>query len=324
MLEPTYVGSAALLSSGEVLIAGGATTGNRTELYDPVTRSFSAGPPMGASRYEGQLIPLGEPAGRVLAVGGYGTASAEIYGHLPEVTLTNNLVARGAGGEFDLVIDGQTARAHAADGESGTLAAAAYHATVTVSAVAVNGSDPADYALRIDCGAAGAGSGPTVTLGGVNEDTTCQLTEAPPAITVINAVAGASGGGHFDLAVGSSIVRPNAADGEQGTRVVAYRSNVTVSETASAGTSHQLRRRDRLRGSRPRQRHQSHARRGKQAHHLHDHEHPPRKSAAADRGCPGSGSDAPLQTAITPPTPAFPLPEPDAYLVSWQPTSTLP
>ncbi|HEY3912566.1 MAG TPA: kelch repeat-containing protein [Stellaceae bacterium] len=65
------------LLNGKVLIAGGQTSGNRgapvaarsTELYDPATDRFAAGPPMNAIRTLATATLL--PNGRVLIAGGY-------------------------------------------------------------------------------------------------------------------------------------------------------------------------------------------------------------------------------------------------------------
>jgi hypothetical protein len=226
--------AAALLPSGKVLVGGGYAS-NRTDLYDPTTKTFSAGAPMLEGRNQPLFAETGSTANRVLATAGLGSTSAEVYGHLPQITLRNNLIVRGSSGAFDLAVNGQTVKSAAADGESGATPVY-YHSDVTLSAVAANGANLADYQLRIDCGAAGAGNGATLTLTGVSADTSCQLTETDPTITVINALSGAPGAGHFDLEVGSSTVHAGAADGEQGQAQIGYRSATTISETASSGT----------------------------------------------------------------------------------------
>ncbi|MDQ1709495.1 MAG: hypothetical protein QOG49_880, partial [Frankiaceae bacterium] len=234
MHDPRAYGAAALLPSGKVLVGGGYAS-NRTDLYDPTTKTFSAGAPMLEGRDQPLFAETGSTANRVLATAGWGSTSAEVYGHLPQITLRNNLIVRGSSGAFDLAVNGQTVKSAATAGESGATPVY-YHSNVTLSAVAANGANPSDYALRIDCGAAGAGNGSTLTLTGVSADTTCQMTETDPTITVINALSGAPGAGHFDLKVGSSTVRTSAVDGEQGQAQVAYRSTTTVSENASPGT----------------------------------------------------------------------------------------
>lgn len=87
---PRALGTASLLADGRVLIAGGgdgsilspAGTAS-SELYDPVSRTLSAGPSMAASRAFHTATTL--PDGRVLLAGGIGdslgngTASCEIF-----------------------------------------------------------------------------------------------------------------------------------------------------------------------------------------------------------------------------------------------------
>ncbi|NRD53614.1 Kelch repeat-containing protein, partial [Corallococcus exiguus] len=83
--------TATLLSTGKVLVAGGmfgsaatAALAN-TELYDPVTRQWSAATPMAGARYSHVAVSLGTHA-KVLVVGGIGAnaasqKTAEVYGY---------------------------------------------------------------------------------------------------------------------------------------------------------------------------------------------------------------------------------------------------
>jgi hypothetical protein len=78
-----YAHTATLLRSGQVLVTGGSdftsgpTLDASTELYDPTTDSWSAGPPMGTSRY-GHTATLLD-SGKVLVVTGIGRGTAEEY-----------------------------------------------------------------------------------------------------------------------------------------------------------------------------------------------------------------------------------------------------
>jgi hypothetical protein len=89
MSHPRYVGGAALLNDGRVLVAGGwyATTSSdpshqTAEIYDPATDRWTAAAPMANARAEFGLVAL--PDGRVLAAGGVDPgykvqASSELY-----------------------------------------------------------------------------------------------------------------------------------------------------------------------------------------------------------------------------------------------------
>jgi hypothetical protein len=84
---PRMGGAAAQRGDGQVLVVGGGGSGPplaSTEIYNPRTGSFRAGPAMGAARYAPVAAPL--PDGRVLVAGGSSAdgstvvhASAEIY-----------------------------------------------------------------------------------------------------------------------------------------------------------------------------------------------------------------------------------------------------
>lgn len=84
---PRLLHTATLLGNGKVLIAGseGAQTSNRAELYDPLTRSFSATGDMKNRREGAAAIALSPTStAKVLIVGGYDNttgdlASAELY-----------------------------------------------------------------------------------------------------------------------------------------------------------------------------------------------------------------------------------------------------
>ena len=73
MVTPKVVGSATALPNGKALIAGGQSvfgslTTSSTDLYDPATNSFTAGPSMNEARASFASSAL--PGGRVLAAGG--------------------------------------------------------------------------------------------------------------------------------------------------------------------------------------------------------------------------------------------------------------
>jgi hypothetical protein len=74
--------TATLLPNGKVLIAGGFGGGTTTNLYDPATNTFSAGPPMGQARYDATATLL--PNGKVLIAGGndgsVALSTTELYG----------------------------------------------------------------------------------------------------------------------------------------------------------------------------------------------------------------------------------------------------
>jgi Kelch motif len=71
----------ALLPNGKVLVVGGDTRGNASELYDPATGKFTATGPAADYHWRGTLTELAD--GRALLVGGFGgsdeVATAEIY-----------------------------------------------------------------------------------------------------------------------------------------------------------------------------------------------------------------------------------------------------
>ena len=89
MATPRAAHTATLLESGEVLIAGGCTLnscelddrGRTTELFDPDTGRFRAGPPLLRPRVGHAAVRLHD--GSVLVAGGWGasepTATAELY-----------------------------------------------------------------------------------------------------------------------------------------------------------------------------------------------------------------------------------------------------
>ncbi|MEO8337137.1 MAG: kelch repeat-containing protein [bacterium] len=88
LVEPRVDHAAVLLHSGKVLIIGGDMSGvgstptASTEVYDPVTRSFSAAAPMATPRRPYGIVVLGD--GRVLVAGGTTTgkqvvSSAELF-----------------------------------------------------------------------------------------------------------------------------------------------------------------------------------------------------------------------------------------------------
>jgi hypothetical protein len=70
-----------LLPDGKVLVVGGDTRGNASELYDPATGKFTATSPAADYHWRGTLTRLAD--GRALLVGGFGVsdevATAEIY-----------------------------------------------------------------------------------------------------------------------------------------------------------------------------------------------------------------------------------------------------
>jgi len=86
--------AATLLANGKVLVSGGGRDGqqgDRAELYDPATGTWSATGNMLSPRRRHTLTPLTN--GQVLAVGGHDTAtgnhsSAELYNPLSETWCT--------------------------------------------------------------------------------------------------------------------------------------------------------------------------------------------------------------------------------------------
>lgn len=78
--QARYGHGAALLTDGRVLVAGGEGTAS-TEIYDPVTQTWTPAAPMHEVRWEvGDRTPMPVlPDGRVLVVGGGSGPSAEIY-----------------------------------------------------------------------------------------------------------------------------------------------------------------------------------------------------------------------------------------------------
>ena len=80
---PRHAHTASLLANGKVLLCGGIDmleTLNTTEIYDPSTDSFSAGPQMIKIRCDGTATTLAD--GRILVTGGesgYSSRSTEIY-----------------------------------------------------------------------------------------------------------------------------------------------------------------------------------------------------------------------------------------------------
>jgi hypothetical protein len=86
MSTPRFQHSATLLSDGRVLIAGGTSVGNHllgtTEIWDPTTETFTAGPSLSVSRFGHEATRLLD--GRVLIVGGFlagdrGTRELELW-----------------------------------------------------------------------------------------------------------------------------------------------------------------------------------------------------------------------------------------------------
>ena len=76
LIAPRYKHTAGLLADGRVLIAGGSDerdwsgTLNSTEIYDPKTGRFSAGPTLNESRFKLPEDAVQLPSGRLLIAGG--------------------------------------------------------------------------------------------------------------------------------------------------------------------------------------------------------------------------------------------------------------
>jgi Galactose oxidase, central domain/Kelch motif len=108
--------SATLLPDGRVLVAGGDQVGpghppqNSAQLYDPVTRTWTATGSMLNSRSHHVAVPL--PDGRVLVAGGTGSdyralAQAEVYDPATGTwTATGDMLAARAGPSGSLLPDG--------------------------------------------------------------------------------------------------------------------------------------------------------------------------------------------------------------------------
>jgi hypothetical protein len=104
MSTPRAVGGIAPLPAGRVLLAGGEDlSGNAiasTDIYDPVTNTFTAGPPLNVGRLGFGMVPL--PNGDVLVAGGLdrGTVPPPIFAGQTEIydpshnrwSLTDNVV----------------------------------------------------------------------------------------------------------------------------------------------------------------------------------------------------------------------------------------
>jgi hypothetical protein len=81
MNAPRYGATATLMTSGKVLVAGGAGTLSLTEVYDPASNTFDSGSEMAAPRYQPTATLLA--SGSVLVAGGQDNAgwlsSSELY-----------------------------------------------------------------------------------------------------------------------------------------------------------------------------------------------------------------------------------------------------
>jgi hypothetical protein len=146
-------------------------------------------------------------------------------------------------GRFDLQIDGVTKRAGAGNGDgTGPIAVTAGIRTVGEAAVAP--TNAARYTTGVECRngggtvvAAGSTTGPLDVPVASGAAITCTIRNViRPRVTVVKRLVPADDAGRFDLNVGATLVRAGAGDGQNGTVEVGYGSNVTVSETAAAGT----------------------------------------------------------------------------------------
>ncbi|HEY7503809.1 MAG TPA: kelch repeat-containing protein [Gemmatimonadales bacterium] len=119
--------AAAPLPDGRVLVTGGlvpvgggpATIDVRsTELFDPSTGAFAAGPDMTVTRFNHSAIALDD--GRVLVLGGNGRNSAEVYDPVAnEFTAVGNMeVNHGLGHQAVKLLDG---RVLVVGGDGGTI-----------------------------------------------------------------------------------------------------------------------------------------------------------------------------------------------------------
>ncbi|HEX8667170.1 MAG TPA: kelch repeat-containing protein [Allosphingosinicella sp.] len=116
--------SAAALADGRVLVLGGWVGGRvdaSTEIFDPRSRSSTAGPDMAAPRNAAAVAVL--PDGRVLIAGGYDgrrvLASAEIFDPATgELTPTGRLGEARSGATATLLRDGRVLIAGGGTGES--------------------------------------------------------------------------------------------------------------------------------------------------------------------------------------------------------------
>jgi len=84
-------------------------------------------------------------------------------------------------GRFDLHVNSTVVKAAAGDGETGTLGTIVPGSTVTVSAAAVGGTDPAAYDTSINCGS-GPQAGTSLMLTNVTSNLTCVVQNVRKAV----------------------------------------------------------------------------------------------------------------------------------------------
>jgi hypothetical protein len=93
----------------------------------------------------------------------------------PVVTVTKRLAPTTDPGRFDLKVNGGLVKAAAGDGGHGSTPVDS-GSDVTVSEGAANGHPLGGYGTTIDCGTAGSGTGPSLTLTHVTTDAGCTIT----------------------------------------------------------------------------------------------------------------------------------------------------
>jgi len=103
--------SSSLLPDGRVLIVGGQDGSSpgalsSTDIYDPATNSFTAGPPMTHGHYLNRSLVLTD--GRVIVIGGEGTNSVEIFDPTQKMwSLAAPIPSGGGGYAAARVLDGR-------------------------------------------------------------------------------------------------------------------------------------------------------------------------------------------------------------------------
>ena len=80
--------SATVIKSGKLLVAGGGGVGNKSEIFDPKSKTWSSVVSLLAKRAHHTATLL--TTGRVLVAGGTGLSSAEIYNHTTGLSCTSN------------------------------------------------------------------------------------------------------------------------------------------------------------------------------------------------------------------------------------------
>jgi DNA-binding beta-propeller fold protein YncE len=154
----------------------------------------------------------------------------------PEVTVKLAVVPAGDAGRFDLKVNSTTVAAGAASGGQGSVGVVS-GTSPSVAVAAAAGSNLANYAASIDCGA-GPQSGTSTTLLNVTADTVCTVTlRRRLTLTLSVRVAPLSDPGRFDLKVDGTTVKATAGSFGVGKATVAPGASVVVSEAGAAGTN---------------------------------------------------------------------------------------